>query len=100
MTSSPDPSDVVVSTPTPDTTTVVLTIIRLILMIAGAAGLTSAHFTDAELVPIAGAISTLIGVGWTIYEQWHQAQLKHQSAVVSATRGRALQVKRSVSWVK
>lgn len=81
----------VASTPNPQITVLVMALLRALIIIAGAVGLTIGTYTDAQLAPLAGAISLIVGLSWTAYEQFRQARIRHATAVASARGGKAVQ---------
>lgn len=76
------------STTAPQTITVIMALLRAGIIILGAAGVTTAQYTDAQLMPLAGALALIFGLGWQVFEQWRQARIRH-SSVVAAARGAA-----------
>lgn len=79
------------STPSPQMITLIMSILRALLMIAGAAGLITAEFTDAQLMPLAGALAVIGGLSWQVYEQYREARMRHDAAVASAKGASAVQ---------
>ena len=78
------------STPNPQITALVAAVLRAIVTILGSVGITIG-VTDSTIATVAGAIALVIGVAWTIYEQFRQAKLRHAAAVASARGAKAVQ---------
>lgn len=78
-----------VSTPNPAPTQLVLAVLRAMLLIAGVLGLTlpAALNDQSTLAALAGAISTLGGIGWQVVAEFQAAHAKHAVAVASAQAG-------------
>jgi hypothetical protein len=79
------------STPNPQMVTLVMALLRALIIILGAAGVTTAEFTDAQLMPLAGALAVIGGLSWQFYEQFRQARIRHASVVASARGASAVQ---------
>jgi hypothetical protein len=79
------------SVPSPQTITIIMAVLRALIIILGAAGVTTAEFTDAQLMPMAGALAVIFGLGWQVYEQFRQARIRHASVVASARGASAVQ---------
>jgi hypothetical protein len=76
---------------TPQVISVVMALLRALLIILGAMGVITAEYTDAQLLPLAGALAVIFGIGWQVFEQFRQSQMRHAAAVASAKGGRAVE---------
>lgn len=81
------------STPNPQVIAIIMALIRAGLILFGAVGLVTTHYTDAQIAGVSGALAAIIGIGWQVYEQFRQARLRHAAAVASARGARAVQHK-------
>lgn len=79
------------STPNPQAIVVIMAVLRALIVILGAAGVMTAQYTDAQLMPLAGALAVIGGLGWQVYEQFRQARMRHDAAVASAKGATAVQ---------
>lgn len=79
------------SVPSPQTITIIMALLRALIIILGAAGVTTATYTDAQLMPMAGALAVIFGLGWQVYEQFRQSRMRHDAAVASAKGASAVQ---------
>jgi hypothetical protein len=82
---------VIDSTPSPQNITIIMALLRAAIIILGAAGVTTAEYTDAQLMPLAGALAVIVGLSWQVYEQFRQGRIRHDAAVASAKGGTAVQ---------
>ena len=84
--------DTVPSTPDPTLTALVYAVIRYILAILGAFGVTwGASVSGSNWQIIAGAVAGLISLGWSIWQKFSAASHTHSTAVASAAAGTAVQ---------
>jgi hypothetical protein len=65
-----------------------MALLRAGIIILGAMGVTTAEYTDAQLLPLAGALAVIFGLSWQVYEQFRQSRMRHAAAVASAKGGR------------
>jgi hypothetical protein len=72
---------VIDSTPSPQNITIIMALLRAAIIILGAAGVTTAEYTDAQLMPLAGALAVIFGLAWQVYEQFRQSRIRHDAAV-------------------
>jgi hypothetical protein len=79
------------STPSPQTITIIMALLRALIIILGAAGITTAEYTDAQLLPVAGALAIIFGLSWQVVEQFRQSRIRHSSIVAAAQGARAVQ---------
>lgn len=79
------------STPSPQMATVIMALLRAVIIIGGSMGVITAEYTDAQLMPLAGALALIGGIAWQVYEQWRQARVRHSSVVAAAKGARAVQ---------
>lgn len=79
------------STPNPQIVTIIMAVARAVIIILGSMGLLTAQYTDAQLMPLAGALAVLFGLSWQVYEQFRQARIRHSSVVAAAKGARAVQ---------
>lgn len=80
------------STPDPTITALVYAVIRYVLAILGAFGVTwGASVSGASWQIIAGAIAGLIGLGLSIWQKYQAAAHTHATAVASANAGKPVQ---------
>lgn len=77
--------------PQPQLATLIAAAIRAVITILGVFGLTHGVYTDTQIMALAGALATIVGVSWTFYEQYRQAKLRYAAAVASARAGKAIQ---------
>jgi hypothetical protein len=82
---------VIDSTPSPQNITIIMALLRAAIIILGAAGVTTAEYTDAQLMPLAGALAVIFGLSWQVYEQFRQGRMRHDAAVASAKGAAAVQ---------
>jgi hypothetical protein len=75
----------------PQTISIIMALLRAVLIILGAMGVITAEYTDAQLLPLAGALAVIFGLGWQVYEQFRQSRMRHAAAVASAKGGRAVE---------
>jgi hypothetical protein len=88
--SSPDPI-LTPSTSSPTTQALVFAGLRALLMVLGTFGITIPALTDSSnLTAVAGAVSVLIGIGWSFYQKFQDAQAAHRGATASAATGQAV----------
>jgi DMSO reductase anchor subunit len=80
---------VTVSTPNPAPAQLVLAVLRAVLLVAGVLGLTlpAALNDQSTLAALAGAVSTLVGIGWQVIAEFQHADTTHAAAVASAQAG-------------
>lgn len=76
---------------TPQMVSVIMAVLRALLIILGAMGVITAEYTDAQLLPLAGALAVIFGLGWQVFEQFRQARMRHAAAVASAKGGKAVE---------
>jgi len=90
----PSSDNTVASTPSPVPASLVLMAIRTLLMLVGMLGIALPPiFSDAgTLQAIAGAVSTLIGIGMQIYAEFSASHASHANAVASAKLGRPVKM--------
>jgi hypothetical protein len=79
------------STPAPQTVTIIMALLRAGIIILGAAGVTTAEYTDAQLLPLAGALAVIVGLSWQVIEQYRQSRIRHASVVAAARGASAVQ---------
>jgi hypothetical protein len=84
---------VIDSTPTPQTISIIMALLRAVLIILGAMGVITAEYTDAQLLPLAGALAVIFGLGWQVYEQFRQSRMRH------SLRWHLLRVARAVEHI-
>jgi len=89
----PDPN-VVPSTPSPMLRSVVLAVIRIVLLGAGAAGFAvPASLSNQDtLVQIAGAVAFLIGTAMQVWAEYQNAASRHAAAIQSARAGKPVRL--------
>lgn len=87
------PQQTIDSNPNPQTITLVMAGIRILLLVLSGAGIITAEYTDQQLLPFASALVFLGGGAWEVYEQWRQQHMRHAAAVASARGARAVQHK-------
>jgi hypothetical protein len=94
MSIMPPSDNTVASTPNPVPASLVLMAIRTLLMLVGMLGLTlpAALNDTSTLANLAGAISTLIGIGMQVYAEFSAPKAAHANAVASARLGRAVKL--------
>jgi hypothetical protein len=86
-------ADTETSTPDVQITTLVYTIIRSLLQITGAFGITWGQtVSGAVWQQVAGAVAIMIGLGWGMYQKFQQARLDHAGNVASARAAKAIKV--------
>lgn len=82
-----DTSPLPPSTPNPNTSVLIYTLLRAAVTVAGAFGIGVGGMTDSTLLAVSGAVATLIGVGSELWEKWLAARGAHAAAVTSAATG-------------
>jgi hypothetical protein len=88
-----DMADTEISTPDPQVAVIIYTVIRSLLQILGAFGITWGQTVSGSTwQQVAGAIAILIGLGWALYQKIQQARLDHAGNVASARAGKAIKV--------
>jgi len=88
-----DGTTTVTSTPDPTIQTLIYTLIRAIMQILGAFGVTWAStVSGATWEMVAGALAMIIATAWSVWQKVQQAQLNHAGSVASAAIGRPVQV--------
>lgn len=81
-------TNTVASSPLPTMQVLLYTLLRAILVILGALGIgIGANLNDGTLMVIAGALATILGVAWSIYQKVSAARTQHAVAVASAQAG-------------
>jgi len=80
---------VVPSTPTPVPANIILSVIKLVVVAAGIAGVTLPPiFADTgTMQTLAGTVATLIGIVWQVIDEYRHASTTHAVAVASAQAG-------------
>jgi anaerobic C4-dicarboxylate transporter len=64
---------VIDSTPSPQNITIIMALLRAGIIILGAMGVTTAEYTDAQLMPLGrSALAVIFGLAWQVYEQFRQ----------------------------
>lgn len=87
----PDESNISISTPDPTMQELFAAFIRAFMLVMGTFGVSVNILANADAVwALAGGLSMLVGVGWSIWQKFESARLAHASAVVSAKAGQAL----------
>ena len=81
------------STPDPTIQTLVYALIRAVLMLLGAIGVSTPAWASqpSSLWAMAGAISLIVGIIWSIVQKFQAAKQTHSAAVASAKLGRPVQ---------
>ena len=94
--SIPSNDNIVPSTPTPVPASVIVSVIKMAVMVAGILGITlPAVFSDAGVIQdFAGALAVIIAIVWQVIGQYQHAQAVHAAATASALRGTPVQVVR------
>ena len=94
--SIPSNDNTVPSTPTPVPASVIVSVIKMGVVVAGILGITlPAMFSDAGVLQdFAGALAVIIAIVWQVIGQYQHAQAVHAAAVASANAGRPVQVAR------
>lgn len=81
------------STPTPQTSVIIYTIIRSVLQVLGAFGITWGQTVSGSTwEQIAGMLAIAAGFIWSVYQKIQQARLDHAGNVASARAGKAIRV--------
>lgn len=84
--------DQVPSTPDPTTTALTYALIRYVLAIMGAFGVTwGASVSGQSWQIVAGAIAGIIGLGLSIAQKYQAARHAHETAIASAVAGKPVQ---------
>jgi hypothetical protein len=88
MTGDGTPLPPVASTPDPATVTLVASVVRSLLIIAGTLGLYHGAVSDSVATIIAGAIVVLAAAAWSLWQKFSEAKRTHAAAVRSSRMAR------------
>lgn len=81
------------STPSPQTSVIIYTVIRSVLQVLGAFGITWGQTVSGSTwEQIAGMLAIAVGFIWSVYQKIQQARLDHAGNVASARAGKAIRV--------
>lgn len=80
------------STPTPDTTTLVGSVVRSVLLLLSGLGLYHGTMPDASTLSLIASVAVGLGsAGWSLWTKFREAAHTHDTAVASAVEGAAVQ---------
>lgn len=86
-------SDPQPSTPDVSTQTLIYTLLRALLNLLGAFGISFTALADANVLwAVAGAVSVIVSVGWSLWQKFQAARADHANSVASANAGQPLKV--------
>jgi hypothetical protein len=92
MTDIIDPKTVP-STPSPEVTTLVASLIRLILMVLSTLGFAGGVVSDSTITLLASALVGIATFGWEIYQEIQAARKGHVASIISAETGTPVKVR-------
>lgn len=78
------------STPDPDLTTLIASLLRHVLTILGTIGAVHGTYSDSTIQIVAGALAAIVALLWSYYQKRQAAKLDHDGSVRSAQTGAAV----------
>jgi hypothetical protein len=81
------------STPSPEITALIATLIRHILTFLSGVGVISGVYSDSAITLLASALIGIAMAGWALYQKIQAARKDHVASVISAETGTPVKVK-------
>jgi hypothetical protein len=81
------------STPSPEVTALVASLIRLILMVVSTLGFAGGVVSDSTITLLASALVGIATIVWALYQEFQRARKDHIGSVISAETGTPVRVR-------